>query len=133
MFYLKKVILIICAITSFFIIFCVLLHLYGLVSYYCGNVIYLQSFTPEEMLNRINEVQSNYNFWHEQEVQADNDFKNSLRGTDKDVQQECLNAKKECERNARQESRMLNILQHNYNNNIFSDNTDSVLGKRRRD
>lgn len=97
------------------------------------NVQHLESYTPQEMLDRINEVQGNYNYWHQQEVQADMDFKDSLRGTDLNEQKECLIAKKECERNARQESRMLNILTRNYANNIFSDTPETVLGKRNRD
>ena len=101
--------------------------------YYNVKVMHLQSFTPEEMLNKINEVQANYTYWHEQEIQADKDFKDSLRGTDQNEQRECLDAKKECERNARQENRMLNILRRNYDNNVFSDETESVLGKRNRD
>jgi len=133
MFYLKNVIFSIGWITGHLIIYCVGVLFFAFIFCYFGDVVHADSYTPPEMWNKIQVVQSNYDYWHEQEVQADNDFKNSLRGTDTNEQQDCLNAKKECERNARNEKRMLNILTRNYHNNIFSDQTEPVLGKRTRD
>jgi len=102
----------------------------GIFIYFNATVYLLQEYTPEEFLARIDAVKNNWSYWHEQSIQADANYQNSLRFTDTNVQQECLNARNDCVRNANQEARMVNILQSNYDKGIYSDEAQSVLGKR---
>lgn len=126
MFYIFKFIVII------IIFFCIILAVYLFIKYNFCNPIYCVDELTEARLvleGKINKLADSYSYWHEQCVETDHLFKESLTSGSKEEQKGILQAKKECEANLNNDSLMLKNLKAKLASGDFNISTTSSLGK----